>query len=93
MTRVDDIVLKKRREIAVLKGFDFSTVQETASRVKRHPSLISHMALDGKIKGAIKFGNRWMIPNNWKLKPKYRGKAKVKEKEELLSLKDPSKKV
>lgn len=94
MSPVDPILLKQRKAIAILKGFDYETVQDAAARLKRHPSLVSHMASDNRIPGAFKFGTQWMVPKTFILPKKKKGRPKKKKKivkDEILALQDPSK--
>lgn len=87
----DQIIEQKRKKIAVLKGFDYQTVRDASLRLKRHPSRVAHMAQEGRIPGAIKFGRNWMIPKSYQIKKR---KAKVgtpKPEPGPLILDDPSK--
>lgn len=86
----DEILMQQRRTLAVLKGFNFSSVSETALRIKRSRSLVAHMAADGKIPGAFKIGGNWMIPRKWVFK-KQRKQNKLKPDKDPMALKDPSK--
>ena len=90
MPHTSQIVTDVFERLASIKKEAFLSASECAKKNKLSRSFMNFLLVRGRVTGAYKSGNIWIIPKAWRYKKKRKGRKHGPRPKPTLALDDPS---